>query len=209
MQCLVVVAHPDDETIWMGGTILKLSDCRWHVMALCRGDDTDRAPRFLRAAEALGVQAYISDLDDGSPKLAQLSDNLHEIKCRVAPLAARGFDLIFTHGENGEYGHTRHRQVHRAVREMIESGEARGDLVYFDYRKVGSSCVPCRDAQVLLELTPDEHVAKQHIVRDIYGFRPGSFEYESAGLVEAFYASAQAGFQLSTLLCSSFTHIGG
>ena len=36
IKALVVVAHPDDHFIWMGGTILMLrDDWEWHILYLC------------------------------------------------------------------------------------------------------------------------------------------------------------------------------
>jgi len=173
----------------MGGVILRFADWEWHVLALCRGDDPDRAPRFARAAAALNAQPYISDLDDSSPIPAPLSADLHEIKRRISSLVPRDFDLIFTHGATGEYTrHERHEQIHRAVREMIESGELAGDLICFAYDDCEGRCrpQPAADVRFLVELTPEEHAAKQRIVRDIYGVGPGSFEFEAAGPIEAF-----------------------
>ena len=31
---VVIVAHPDDETLWAGGTLLMHPDCRWTVVTL-------------------------------------------------------------------------------------------------------------------------------------------------------------------------------
>ncbi len=182
----------------MGGTILRFASWEWHVLAACRADDPDRAPRFARAAAALGVRGCISDLDDSSPMPAPLSHDLHEIKDRIATLVPRDFDLVFTHGPKGEYTrHERHEQVHLAVREMIESEDLRGDLVCFAYEDFGGSCTPrpASNAKLVVELTPHEIAVKQRIVRDIYGFQPGSFEFEAAGPREAFSASREQVFR--------------
>lgn len=192
MDALVIVAHPDDEVIWSGGLILRHPDWRWQVLSLCREDDQDRAPRFARAAEALGVAASISSLDD-SPTLAPLSPELSEIKEIIRSFVPGRSDIILTHGERGEYTrHTRHEQVHRAVREMVESGELLGELICFAYEDCGGECSPhpTSDADISIQLTPGEHRRKLDIIESIYGFHPGSFEYGAAGERESFQLSA-------------------
>ena len=54
-RAAVIVAHPDDETLWCGGTILLHPDWAWEVVSLCRASDPDRAPKFGRALDALGA----------------------------------------------------------------------------------------------------------------------------------------------------------
>ena len=51
-KVLVAVAHPDDETIWMGNMLLKNMD-NWDttIISLCRKDDPDRAPKFGKVCE--------------------------------------------------------------------------------------------------------------------------------------------------------------
>ena len=39
----VVVAHPDDETLWAGGTILSHPAWNWYILSLCRISEC-RAP---------------------------------------------------------------------------------------------------------------------------------------------------------------------
>jgi LmbE family N-acetylglucosaminyl deacetylase len=177
----------------MGGTILGHPDWEWEVLALCRAGDADREQRFRRAAEKLGVHEHISDLDD-SPTLVRLSSGLTEIKQRIRGLPEKDYDLIFTHGPAGEYTyHARHVEAHRAVNEMVEEGELRGTLVVFAYHDFGGTARPrpAEHADIAIGLTREQLECKQDLLRDIYGFGPDSFEYDSAGPLEAFNVPAK------------------
>jgi len=209
LNCLVVVAHPDDETIWMGGLILRHPSWSWRVLALSRVDDLDRVARFRGAGRELHAKVSVSDLDD-SVVLKALSPDLREIKdrirvalegasdarpdvCDVRSAACGRYDLVFTHGARGEYTwHERHEQVHRAVREMRDSGRVAGDLVFFAYEDGGGAYPPraATDARIILPLTTEEYVRKMHIVWNVYGYGKDSFEARAAGPVEAFTTSA-------------------
>lgn len=178
----------------MGGLILRHREFDWQILALSRIDDPDRAPRFRRAMQTLGARGFMSDLDD-SPTLAPLSVDLYEIKSRITSLVTGSFDLIFTHGANGEYTrHPRHEQVHRAVDDMVQSGNLDGDLVSFDYEDNGGLYTPrpSPSAKRLVELTDDELAQKRHIIRDIYGFGEESFEFNSGSRIEAFNDCTEA-----------------
>src|SRR5436190_16883849 len=65
----VIVAHPDDETLWLGGTILSHPSWHWFILSLCRGSDQDRCPRFFQALKALGAEGKMNDLDDGPEQI--------------------------------------------------------------------------------------------------------------------------------------------
>ena len=41
-NAVVIVAHPDDETLWAGGTILMHPETHWTILTLCRTSDPDR-----------------------------------------------------------------------------------------------------------------------------------------------------------------------
>jgi hypothetical protein len=172
----------------MGGLILRHPAWEWSIVSLCRATDPDRFPRFHSAARSFGAKAFIFDLDD-SPALAPFSPDLHEIKDRIEGFVSEDYDLIFTHGARGEYTrHERHEQVHQAVCEMIDSGRLVGQPLFFDYEDCGGTCVPrpVKDAPIKVQLTPEEHEQKRRLIRDIYGFQPGSREFEASGSVEAF-----------------------
>lgn len=110
----VIVAHPDDETLWAGGTILSQAARNWFIASLCRASDVDRAPRFMRALQDLGADGKMSDLDDG-PEQKPLSENeIQETILHLLP--QRHFDLIISHNPAGEYTrHLRHEELGRAV----------------------------------------------------------------------------------------------
>jgi LmbE family N-acetylglucosaminyl deacetylase len=92
---LMIVAHPDDETLWAGGTLLSNPSWECFVLCLCRGSDSDRAPKFQTALNELGSTGVIADLDDG-PNQRPLDVSLIESEI-LKRLPSKKYDLIITH----------------------------------------------------------------------------------------------------------------
>jgi len=192
-KALVIVAHPDDETIWCGGTILKHKKWDWTIISLCRKGDPDRAPKFARVCRALNARCAMGDLEDEHPERPLRSPE--EVKSRIAGLLGQkkfgfSFDFIFTHGENGEYGHNRHKETHAAVKEMLSEGALRcKKIFFFSYKRSsrGGFAEPdARCADLNEELSARGARAKQLLITSMYGFSIGSFEQLSASAVETF-----------------------
>lgn len=186
-QALCIVAHPDDETIWMGGTILKNKEWDWTILSLCRKDDPDRMPKFRKVCEFYRAKGIITDLDDEKLNPLTMATVIGKIK---ENLSSHEFDFVFTHGENGEYGHRRHKEIHKAVKALVKKKELQCKNVYFfsyDMTNQIDPEIPVPvEADITFSLSQTELEKKRRIVTNVYGFSEGSFEARSCHGKEAF-----------------------
>ena len=81
----VIVAHPDDETLWAGGNILTHPGYNWLVAALCRKSDPDRSVRFYRAMQSYGAKGVLADLDDGPEQVPLPLLDVQQVILQVLP----------------------------------------------------------------------------------------------------------------------------
>lgn len=103
MQTVIVVAHPDDETIWAGGLATRLK-CDIIACSIPKRDPI-RAMKFYDACEILGCRGMILPVVENPPHLLDLS-----------MLRLDKYDHIITHNEKGEYGHAHHSQLHHTIK---------------------------------------------------------------------------------------------
>ena len=187
-NCAVIVAHPDDETLWAGGIILMHPEIDWTILTLCRLSDPDRAPKFNKAMKVLGAEGIMGDLDDGPE---QIPLDCHEVKDAISELLpSDDFDLILTHGSGGEYTrHRRHEEVGRAVMALLENENLFAKEIWrFAYEDGDGKYLPkaAKDADLKTKLSNEIWQQKHNIITKIYGFAPNSFEARATQRKEAF-----------------------
>ena len=185
----MIVAHPDDETLWAGGTILMHPEAKWSVLTLCRKDDEDRAPKFYRALKEYGATGQMGGLDDG-PEQGPLDRSRVQNEI-LSLLPSDSFDLIITHSCKGEYTrHLRHEETAEAVLKLWERGKIRTTQLWsfaYEDNEGRSLPQPIQDAHLHFELPQEILQKKNNIITQIYGFNEDSFEAKTTPKQEAFW----------------------
>jgi LmbE family N-acetylglucosaminyl deacetylase len=186
---VIIVAHPDDETIWAGGTIL--SNAAWQVYIIClsRKNDRERAPKFFEALKVLKAKGIMGDLDDG-PEQWPLDEKIVEnaIQRLLPPIH---FDLIISHNPTGEYTrHLRHEEIGKAVIKLWYAFKLpANELWTFAYEdsKKSYNPKPIENATIYNPLPEKIWQQKYSIITDTYGFKKDSFEAATTPKAEAFW----------------------
>lgn len=131
----MVVAHPDDESLWGAGLLLRYPG-NWEVICCTTpARDPERAALFPKACKILGAR----------PR------QLDQIETTI-PLSfpdLSGHDLIVTHNSAGEYGHPQHKEVHEHITRKYPE-----KTICFGYRPHGAG------EDFSIELNEEECAAK-------------------------------------------------
>lgn len=190
----VIVAHPDDETLWAGGLLFNHPEWEVYILSLCRGNDTDRAPRFYQVLNELGALGNMGNLDDGPE---QLPLDQKEIRQNIMDLLpSLTFDLILTHHPKGEYTrHLRHEEIAECVIRLWGDGTLHArELWCFAYEDGARAYYPrpVLKADFIYPLDKEVWLNKYRLVTEIYGFESTSWEAQTTPQTESFYLFTNA-----------------
>jgi LmbE family N-acetylglucosaminyl deacetylase len=165
---LVLVAHPDDETIFMGGLIGRLVAIGQRVDVACATGHfgspaltRTRHEEFTAAGLALETGTRFLGLADEAGPLP-----MRELERELQALAGCGYRAVYTHGVFGEYGHRHHRDVCLAAHRVF----GRRTVCLAGPLAPSLRCV----------LTPDELERKRGIAAACYRSQPGVAAWCSA-----------------------------
>jgi len=189
VNCLVIVARPDDETLWAGGTLLMHPDSTWTVVSLTGRSDPDKASKFPKVMEQYHATGILGDLDAGTGQKPLRTIDVEDAIMDLLP--SYRYDLVLTHSLWGEYvRHPRHQEVAKAVLALRDSERvSTGDLWLFAYDDGGGKHLPrpAANCDIAIRLPPDIWGRKYQILTEVYGFAPDSFEAKTTPKEETFW----------------------
>jgi LmbE family N-acetylglucosaminyl deacetylase len=156
---LVLVAHPDDETIFCGGAIQRRhggAKIPWRVICVtdanADGQGRSRQRDFRKACEALKVR----DVEWwGFPDIYERRLPVDTLVERLRALPTP--NEIFTHGPFGEYGHPHHQDVCLAAHRAFEGHPRLYSVAYNTF------------PELRIALTAKEYETKLRVLTNIYG----------------------------------------
>jgi LmbE family N-acetylglucosaminyl deacetylase len=185
----IIVAHPDDETLWAGGAIMSHPSWQCFIACLCRKNDADRAPKFFKALKILKSQGIMGNLDD-EPEQKPLEETVVE-QAVLDLLPTKHFDLIITHNPTGEYTrHLRHEEISKAVIRLWYAGKIfTKELRTFAYEDGNKTYYPkaVENNTIYGTLTKRIWSLKYSLITETYGFEKNSWEAQTTPKAEAFW----------------------
>lgn len=165
-DCLLAVAHPDDDAIFAGELQRRLRGERWSVVCLTYTAESPRGREMLSWQTSLGTDpARIHFLAQPDPATdwpsrrstidpTAAADSLRALKLSPA--------LIVTHNRRGEYGHPHHVLVH----DLIAAAFPTTPRLCFGMGLDADLKLPCPDKRPQLERHyPSQVTAVQRVAR--------------------------------------------
>ncbi len=131
---IMIVAHPDDETLWAGNHILN---DKYLIVSITNGNNPTRKKEFFKAMKLSGNYGVILNYPDNPKKI---KNNWKKVKNNIRQdlhylLGYKKWDQIVTHNPEGEYGHIQHKFTSMLVTNECEKQNLTKQLNYFEKYK--------------------------------------------------------------------------
>lgn len=127
---VMIVAHPDDETIWGGAHLLNGG---YFVVCLTNGDNPIRKDEFIKAVSASGNIPLILSYPD---KIFGIRSNWIFQQNKIDNdlmniLSYKNWEEVVTHNPKGEYGHIQHKKTSALTYKAWQRACLHTPLFYF------------------------------------------------------------------------------
>lgn len=128
---LMIVAHPDDETIFAGKEIMNQS---YFIVCITNGDNKIRKTEFQEIIKKSHNEGIILNFPD---KTSNQKDDwktcYKDIEKEIQYyLSLKKWDKVVTHNPDGEYGHIHHKMVNEMVTDLMIKKKQQDKLFYFE-----------------------------------------------------------------------------
>ena len=127
---LMIIAHPDDETLWGGGHLI---DGDYVVVCVTCGKNKIRLneiKRVLNKTDDELISLWHPDKTRGKKNNWKLCYNDIENDLDKI-ISAYNWKVIVTHNSKGEYGHIHHKILNKIVTNIYDNNDIEGELFYF------------------------------------------------------------------------------
>ena len=161
---LAIIAHPDDETIYLSGLMMQKRDLPWKVICVTDADaDGEGEMRIAQLEQALKRLEISSFETWGLPDLYEKRLDTDLIQEKLVSLSLP--NEVYTHGIIGEYGHPHHQDVSYAAHNFYHNRVAVYSISY--------NCYP----DFTIQLNSDQYQLKVEILSKIYGSEINRFAH--------------------------------
>jgi len=146
---LMIVAHPDDETLWGGG---HLSEGGYLVICLTNEKNKTRSDEFRKAVAQSGKnQGIILSFPDRfffmRSKWTFCQKYIEKDIGYI--LSLKDWEAVITHNPDGEYGHIHHRMTSKTVTEYARKDKLWYFGVYYSKKRIGENALPPMTENIL------------------------------------------------------------
>ncbi len=127
---LMIVAHPDDETLWGG---FGLIEDDYFVLCITNGDNEVRSGEFKKIMETTGdVGLILSYPDKIGGKRSDWRLWKKQIQTDIETvLNYKDWESVVTHNEKGEYGHQHHIMTHELEVAAFRQSNCKAQQYFF------------------------------------------------------------------------------